>query len=206
MGYYDTLNKADNTARAALRNIEAADKELARADKLVRDAEAAKQEKTLYYAKATQADAREAVTKARKDAESTLENIKGLRREIVEDEVRATSVSPEAVDMAGLELMRSGIMRPADYQIMARKYSENPTMLRLLAKHAKEAGDADRDDQARAAFWSVAHEAADKTNPERNVDGLDLIVEVFGRCIKNHAMIGHYESLTEPATGRRPEA
>ena len=66
-------------------------------------------------------------------------------RSALEKEVRASKcVDPTAVDAAGVELMKSGILTTDDYYALAEKYDGNVTMLRLLSKYAADAAtDAD---------------------------------------------------------------
>lgn len=69
----------------------------------------------------------------------------GLRadlRDALERDVRGGNLaSPDAVDLSGLELMKSGILSADDFYSLAEKYDDNPTMLRFVAKYAKEAAD-----------------------------------------------------------------
>ena len=63
-------------------------------------------------------------------------------RAALEREVRGGNLaSPDAVDHSGLELMKSGILSADDYYSLAEKYDDNPTMLRFVAKFAKETAD-----------------------------------------------------------------
>lgn len=66
-------------------------------------------------------------------------------RSALEKEVQASKcVDPTAVDAAGVELMKSGILTADDYYSLAEKYDGNVTMLRLLSKYAADAAtDAD---------------------------------------------------------------
>lgn len=66
-------------------------------------------------------------------------------RRALEKEVQASKcVDPTAVDSAGVELMKSGILTADDYYSLAEKYDGNVTMLRLLSKYAADAAtDAD---------------------------------------------------------------
>lgn len=69
-----------------------------------------------------------------------------IKKEL-EAEVRADSTaSPDAVDPNGLEILKSGIMTPDEYAAFAEKYDTNPTMLRFIAKYAKEAAATMKDD------------------------------------------------------------
>ena len=67
----------------------------------------------------------------------------GLRADLraaLERDVRGGNLaSPDAVDHSGLELMKSGILSADDFYSLAEKYDDNPTMLRFVAKYAKEA-------------------------------------------------------------------
>lgn len=69
----------------------------------------------------------------------------GLRADLraaLERDVRGENLaSPDAVDHSGLELMKSGILSADDFYSLAEKYDDNPTMLRFVAKYAKEAAD-----------------------------------------------------------------
>lgn len=81
-----------------------------------------------------------------------------LGREIKGDG-RAT---PDAIDPNGLELLKSGILTPDDYFSLVDRYDNNPTMLRLVAKYAREAADDMTDDRAgQGALLQVAHVCKD---------------------------------------------
>ena len=85
-------------------------------------------------------------TVAYKDAENSLrtspawESFNAKRSELraaLAAELRANSiVSPDAVDAAALELLKSGVMTAADYSAFVGKFDNNGTMLRLIARYA----------------------------------------------------------------------
>ena len=79
-------------------------------------------------------------------------------------EVQASKcVDPTAVDAAGVELMKSGIMTADDYFTLAAKYDGNTTMLRLLSKYAADAA-ADEDNRKdRAALITLSRDCANGT-------------------------------------------
>ena len=67
------------------------------------------------------------------------------------------TASPDAVDEKALALLNSGIMDVRDFYSMEEKYSDNPTMLRLLGQYARkiaEGTDIDRSD--RGALYMLA--------------------------------------------------
>ena len=80
------------------------------------------------------------------------------------NEVQASKcVDPTAVDAAGVELMKSGIMTADDYFALATKYDGNSTMLRLLSKYAANAA-ADEDNRKdRAALITLSRDCANGT-------------------------------------------
>ena len=51
--------------------------------------------------------------------------------------LRAELVNPDDVEPLALELLESGVMKADDFAALAEHYSENPTMLRLVALHAR---------------------------------------------------------------------
>lgn len=64
---------------------------------------------------------------------------------------------PDAVDPNALALLNAGFMSADDYFGFADKYSENPTMLRLIANYARDAADG-MDVKDRAALLTLAHQ------------------------------------------------
>ena len=79
-------------------------------------------------------------------------------RAALEHEVHSgTLASPDAVDPNGLELLKSGILSADDYYSLVDKYDDNPTMLRLVARYAREAAD-DMEAKDRGALYQLAQE------------------------------------------------
>lgn len=85
-------------------------------------------------------------------------------RSALEKEVQASKcVDPTAVDAAGVELMKSGILTADDYYSLAEKYDGNVTMLRLLSKYAADAATDADNRKDRAALTVLSHECANGT-------------------------------------------
>lgn len=83
---------------------------------------------------------------------AAVDQLMGRFREAVEKEF---SVRPEFIDQNAMELLKSGIMGVADYESMLSRYSDNPTMLRLIGKYANE--EAEKSDTAdRQSFRAIA--------------------------------------------------
>lgn len=60
-----------------------------------------------------------------------------LRAELAEKVRKASLVNPDDVEPLALELLESGVMKADDFAALADRYSENPTMLRIVALHAR---------------------------------------------------------------------
>lgn len=85
-------------------------------------------------------------------------------RSALEKEVQASKcVDPTAVDAAGVELMKSGILTPDDYYSLAEKYDGNVTMLRLLSKYAADAATDAGNRKDRVALTVLSQECANGT-------------------------------------------
>lgn len=115
------IKKIDDAAREHLRKIAYAYKDLERAEKLMTEANVSRDERRILNAKTNLIDAQDGVKKAKKDAMAALDSLRVMRNGLVQDAVRRTAVNPEAVDMAALELLKSGIMRPTDHDAADRQ-------------------------------------------------------------------------------------
>jgi hypothetical protein len=85
------------------------------------------------------------------DAEATFndvsarvwDNFKATRRTIraeLEQAVRAANIAnPDAIDNNALELMKTGVLSPADYSAFMERFDSNHTMLKLVGHYAAEA-------------------------------------------------------------------
>lgn len=64
---------------------------------------------------------------------------------------------PEEIDAAGLELLKSGVLSGEEMQELAKKYDDNPTMLKLIAKYAIDrTSDAGLDATERGMMYAIA--------------------------------------------------
>ena len=67
-------------------------------------------------------------------------------------------VEPESIDQNGLDLLKSGILTPDDYFGLLDKYNDNPTMLRFVAKYAKETADTMDDPAGRRTLYMLCQQ------------------------------------------------
>ncbi len=105
------------------------------------------------------ATAREKLKKAEHDLKSTESRVwaefdrkKEALRASLEKEVRDNyTANPDAIDPNAVELLKTGVLGAYDFCSLADKHADNPTMLRIIEKYAKEAannangGTADRE-------------------------------------------------------------
>lgn len=103
-----------------------------------------------------------------------------LRRALASEVQASKCVDPTAVDAAGVELMKSGIMTADDYFTLAAKYDGNTTMLRLLSKYAADAA-ADEDNRKdRAALITLSRDCANGTGT--TLRAWDDLMNVVNYC------------------------
>ena len=102
------------------------------------------------------------------DAEATFnevsarvwDNFKATRRTIraeLEQAVRAANIAnPDAIDNNALELMKTGVLSPADYSAFMERFDSNPTMLKLVGHYAAEAAKTTDSRREAAALNAIA--------------------------------------------------
>lgn len=81
-----------------------------------------------------------------------------LRGELEREIRRNAVVDPDAIDDHALKLLESGVMSADDFEAMAQKYDDCPTMLKFVAKYAREAAkDSENlNDAARGRLYAVS--------------------------------------------------
>lgn len=85
-------------------------------------------------------------------------------RSALEKEVQTSNLAdPSAIDSNAVELMKTGVLTVDDYFSFADRYSENPTMLKLIGYYAKEAADGTDDRKDRVALTVLAQDCAKGT-------------------------------------------
>ena len=70
---------------------------------------------------------------------------------------------PSAIDSNAVELMKTGVLTVDDYFGFADRYDGNPTMLKLIGHHAKEAADSADDRKGKVALTVLAQDCAKGT-------------------------------------------
>ena len=125
---------------------------------------------------------------------------KPIRSELEKALADAFAANPEHLDAATIELLKSGIMSADEYNRLMSKATadNNPTMVRVIAKYAKDRADqadADRNTDAARAFRAVAYNG-NSVNGNAYLETFDVMTSCFNRCMNNTALIGHWDELT----------
>lgn len=197
------IKRIDDAARENLRRIATAQRDLKRAERLMKEATASRDERRMLNAKSHLMDCQDEVRNARKDAERVLDGLRHIRAEAVDAAVTRTAVNPDAIDTNTMELLKLGICAPSDMAVLAKRFSNNVTMTRIIGKFAADAAEAigDKNQTARIAYSTVAVNCADSTNPNNAGADVDSMLDIFKRSINNPAMIPEYDALSAPITG-----
>lgn len=112
----------------------------------------------------------------------------------------AFAADPAALDAPTLELLKSGILKPEEYQRLMNGNAGNPTMMRLIGRYA------DRDAAAVAEKNGIHDPAAMELRAvsyqAKNVGGdvylqnFDVLSDVLTRSVRSGAMWDQWEALT----------
>ena len=117
------------------------------------------------------------------------------------------TADPSQMDMATVELLRSGICTPQDLQSLASRFSGNPTMLRLISQEAKSKADQNSKDYTlRAPYFNIATQIDSQTvDLEKSWDEMTGVFKIItgqahGRGDPGYtqSMNSQYEKLAEP--------
>ena len=203
--FNEYARKADDYAKAVFEEYAAAESKLKAAESRRNayprknglgyeyDAKAARYEAEYVEAKAE-------YEKLRREMRDYKANgLKPIRSELEKALADAFAANPEHLDAATLELLKSGILSADEHNRLIDKAmsDNNPTMVRLIAKHAKDRAaqaDEDRNPDAARAFRAVAYKG-NSVNGNSYLEAFDVMTSCFNRCMNNTALISHWDEL-----------
>lgn len=203
--FNEYARKADAYAKAVFEEYAAAERKLQAAESKRNayprknglgyeyDAKAARYEAEYVEAKAE-------YEKLRRDMRDNKANgLQPIRSELERAVADAFAANPEHLDAATLELLKSGILSADEHNRLIDKATadNNPTMVRLIAKHAKDRAaqaDEDRNPDTARAFRAVAYKG-NSVNGNSYLEAFDVMASCFNRCMKNTALISHWDEL-----------
>ena len=203
--FNEYARKADAYAKAVFEEYAAAERKLQAAESK-RNAYPRKNGLGYEYnAKAARYEAEYAEAKAeyeklrREMRDNKTDGFKPIRSELEKALADAFAANPEHLDAATLELLKSGIMSADEYNRLMSKATadNNPTMVRVIAKYAKDRADqadADRNPDTARAFRAVAYQG-NSVNGNAYLETFDAMTSCFNRCMENTALMSHWDEL-----------
>nr|DAR53047.1 MAG TPA: hypothetical protein [Caudoviricetes sp.] len=102
-------------------------------------------------------------------------------RSALEKEVQTSNLAdPSAVDGNAVELMKTGVLTVDDYFGFADRFSESPTMLKLIGYYAREAADSAEDRKDKAVLTVLAQDCAKGTG--KTLKAWDSLMTAANYC------------------------
>ena len=119
-----------------------------------------------------------------------------VRKEFVAAVESHFTADPAALDMATLELLKSGILKPAEYNRLMDKAinDNNHTMARMIGQHAKAAAENTTDRDTATALRSVSYKS-NGMNGSNYVEAFDFVTRLYDRCCNNPALYAKWDEL-----------
>lgn len=119
-----------------------------------------------------------------------------VRKAFIAEIGNAFAADPAQLDMATIELMKSGILNASEYsRLMDKAINDgNHTMARMIAQHAKAAADSTDDREDAAAFRAVAYKG-NSMNGNNYIEAFDFVTSLYDRCSRNPALYSKWDEL-----------
>jgi len=157
-----------------------------------------KQQAKAARAKAEMLDAQQEVRNAQKFLFEEAASIRAVGRELQEAVNREYSAKGEEVDLATLELLKSGILKPQEYFTLyeTAQGNGNNTMCRLIGKYAGEAAENAPTNELQARLIALAN-AAQQTGGRAFIDAFSMLEDAYNRTANNPAMISSWGKITD---------
>ena len=107
------------------------------------------------------------------------------------------TADPKAIDGNTMELLRSGILKPAEYATLFENANQanNATMCRLIAQAAATAAENARDEDVARQFRHTANRGRD-VNGQPYMDAFDSMADALDRSLRRTYLIPKWDELT----------
>ncbi len=107
------------------------------------------------------------------------------------------TADPKAIDASVMELLRSGILKPAEYATLFEKanQADNATMCRLIAKAAADAAANAKDDDVARQYRHTANRGRD-VNGQPYMDAFDSLADTLDRSLRRTYLIPKWDEMT----------
>lgn len=107
------------------------------------------------------------------------------------------TADPKAIDASVMELLRSGILKPAEYATLFEKanQADNATMCRLIAKAAADAAANAKDEDVARQYRHTANRGRD-INGQPYMDAFDSLADALDRSLRRPYLIKAWDEMT----------
>lgn len=127
-------------------------------------------------------------------AEIMQEKAKEIRGRMAAYVGKVYQANPDAVDASTMRLLESGIVTAGELENLSERFRGNPTMLRLMAAHAKKevAKSRESGDRETSAKWTaLAALLGTASDSNRAMEGFDALVEQSVRSMSYRSGFGY---------------
>lgn len=199
--------KLEETAREAFTAYREAESKYKSADKALKEAiypgaVSAATVAAEARARARFMEAETAFNQAKREFEGRTKDLATIRGELAQAVENEFSADPAKLDMATLELLKSGIMSDNEIVRLARSAmnENNATMARIIGKYAKERADAmktdsGRDDPTAQSLRVIATECS-RYNGSAWLDAFDYLTDAYRRTVRTPSLIDRWDEMT----------
>lgn len=146
--------------------------------------------------------AKENFRKEQRKLEEHLREFAQMRMELEQEIEREYAMNPADLDGNTMELLKSGILKPSDYAILMDKATdaENFTMMRMIAKYAKdaEAENSKRNGANDAGSVLLRRIMNDSlySDGSNYLEAFDTMTDIYSRATRNDALMDYWEGFT----------
>lgn len=199
-------DKVNSIAKAAFNNYREAVQAAEKAEKRYKDecdphkdptGSNYEQQARIARAKADMLEAHKAVKDAQAFMQQEINSVQAVGRELQAAVAAEFCADGSQVDMATVELMRSGILKPQEYFMLYDKAQKdgNHTMCRLLGKYAGDAAESAPTRELQAQMRTLATNAQ-HTAGQEYTDRFNHLLDAYSRTANNPAMIDRWDEIT----------
>lgn len=102
-------------------------------------------------------------------------------RDALNEEIQSDNMAnPADIDTNALELIKTGVLSPAEYEKLAGTFKNNPTMCKMLAHYADRQAQDTTDNNAKAEYRAIADELRNSKNVR--LQDFDAMVNIADYC------------------------
>lgn len=142
-------------------------------------------------------EAKKAFNTAKSNLEAGQKTIQEVRKDLKKAVEKDYLSKAELIDTKAVELLRSGVMSPKDYEAMFDKaYDEqNHTMVRIIAHYAENDERLNEATEEGELLRQIVH-ASKNNNGHEYIEAFDSLCGVYERTVSNPLMIESWNDLT----------